>query len=108
MIFLNTTEQTLRIILGREDIKIKSVRTQETLKNLQGCSAILDILYFLPLRRNMSDSIQTNTTERLTPCLQKKIDKTTYLVEVHFSSASTQSVTDQLKLEPVLHRPQSF
>ncbi len=24
-----------------------------------------------------------NTTRRLTPCLQKKIDKTTYLVEVH-------------------------
>ena len=26
----------------------------------------------------MSDNIQTNTTGRLTPCLQKKIDKTTY------------------------------
>ncbi len=39
----------------------------------------------------MDDHIQTNTTERSTPCLQKKIDKTTYLVEVHFSAASTQS-----------------
>ena len=37
----------------------------------------------------MSDNIQTNTTGRLTPCLQKKIDKTTYLVEVHFSATST-------------------
>lgn len=36
-------ELILRIILGREDIKIKSVRTQETLKNLQGRSAILDV-----------------------------------------------------------------
>ena len=45
----------------------------------------------------MSDNIQTNTTGRLTPCLQKKIDKTTYLVEVHFSDTSNQSVEDKLK-----------
>jgi len=45
----------------------------------------------------MSDNIQTNITGRLTPCLQKKIDKTTYLVEVHFSATSTQSVEDKLK-----------
>ena len=50
----------------------------------------------------MSDNIQTNTTGRLTPCLQKKIDKTTYLVEVHFSSTSTQSVEDKLK-RVILH-----
>ena len=36
-------ELILQIILGQEDIKIKSVRTQETLKNLQGRSAILDV-----------------------------------------------------------------
>ena len=45
----------------------------------------------------MSDNIQTNITGRLTPCLQKKIDKTTYLVEVHFSDTSTQNVKDKLK-----------
>ena len=45
----------------------------------------------------MNDNIQTNTTGRLTPCLQKKIDKTAYLVEVHFSDTSTQSVEDKLK-----------
>ena len=50
----------------------------------------------------MSDNIQTNTTGRLTPCLQKKIDKTTYLVEVHFSDTSTQSVEDRLK-RVILH-----
>lgn len=50
----------------------------------------------------MSDNIQTNTTGRLTPCLQKKIDKTTYLVEVHFSDTSTQSVKDKLK-RVILH-----
>ncbi len=50
----------------------------------------------------MSDNIQTNTTRRLTPCLQKKIDKTTYLVEVHFSDKSTQSVEDKLK-RVILH-----
>ena len=43
----------------------------------------------------MGDNIQTNTTGRLTICLQKKIDKTTYLVEVHFSDTSTQSVEDK-------------
>ena len=50
----------------------------------------------------MGDNIQTNTTGRLTPCLQKKIDKTTYLVEVHFSSTSTQSIEDKLK-RVILH-----
>ncbi len=50
----------------------------------------------------MSDNIQTNTTGRLTSCLQKKIDKTTYLVEVHFSDTSTQSVEDKLK-RVILH-----
>ena len=50
----------------------------------------------------MSDNIQTNTTGRLTICLQKKIDKTTYLVEVHFSDTSTQSVEDKLK-RVILH-----
>ena len=50
----------------------------------------------------MSENIQTNTTGRLTPCLQKKIDKTTYLIEVHFSNTSTQSVEDKLK-RVILH-----
>ena len=36
-------ELVLRIILGQDDIKIKSVRTQEPMKNLQGRSAILDV-----------------------------------------------------------------
>ena len=45
----------------------------------------------------MSDNIQTNTTGRLTPCLQQKIDKTRYLAEVHFSDTSNQSVEDKLK-----------
>ena len=50
----------------------------------------------------MSDNFQTNTTGRLTPCLQQKIDKTRYLVEVHFSATSTQSVEDKLK-RVILH-----
>ena len=50
----------------------------------------------------MSDNIQTNTTGRLTLCLQQKIDKTRYLVEVHFSDTSTQSVEDRLK-RVILH-----
>ena len=58
--------------------------------------------FFALQRRNMSNNIQTKTTGRLTPCLQKKIDKTTYLVEVHFSNTSTQSVEDKLK-RVILH-----
>ena len=54
-------------------------------------------VFLRPKRRNMSDNIQTNTTGRLTPCLQNKIDMTSYLVEVHFSATSTQSVKDKLK-----------
>ena len=33
---------------------------------------------------------------------QKKIDKTTYLIEVHFSDTSTQNVEDKLK-HVILH-----
>ena len=36
-------ELILRIVLGRKDIMIKSVRTQEPMKNLQGRSAVLDV-----------------------------------------------------------------
>jgi len=36
-------ELILRIVLGREGIKVKSVRTQEPLKNLQGRLAVLDV-----------------------------------------------------------------
>ena len=50
----------------------------------------------------MSDNIQTNTIGRLTPYLQQKIDKTRYLVEVHFSATSTQRVKEKLK-RVILH-----
>lgn len=36
-------ELILRIVLEREDIQIKSVRTQDQMKNLQGRSAVLDV-----------------------------------------------------------------
>ena len=49
----------------------------------------------------MSDNIQTTTRQAL-PCLQQKIDKTRYLVEVYFSDTSTQSVEDKLK-RVILH-----
>ncbi|MCH5342457.1 MAG: hypothetical protein J1E64_00350 [Acetatifactor sp.] len=44
----------------------------------------------------MSDNIQT-TIGQIPPCLLQKTDKTRYLVEVHFSDTSTQSVEDKLK-----------
>ncbi|MEZ3430423.1 MAG: transposon-encoded TnpW family protein [Lachnospiraceae bacterium] len=50
----------------------------------------------------MSNNIQKTTTGRITPCLQQSIGKTRYLVEVHFSATSTQSVEDKLK-RVILH-----
>ncbi len=46
-------ELILRIVLGREDIKIKSVRTQELMKNLQGRSAVLDVHAIAPIKNLM-------------------------------------------------------
>ncbi len=48
------------------------------------------------------DNFKTHHRARLTPCLQQKIDKTRYLVEVHFSDTSTQNVEDKLK-RVILH-----
>ncbi len=50
----------------------------------------------------MSDNIQNTTTGQTPFCLQQKIEKTRYLVEVHFSDTSTQSVEDKLK-RVILH-----
>ena len=50
----------------------------------------------------MNDKHSDKTTGRLTPCLRKKIDKKIYLVEVHFSDTSPQSVEDKLK-RVILH-----
>ena len=47
----------------------------------------------------MSDNIQTNATGRLTPCLQQKIDKTRYLVEIHFSIIEQYGLTEWDKRE---------
>ena len=48
----------------------------------------------------MSDNIQTNTTGRLTPCLQQKIDKTGYLVEVLKPAISDRVDYIQRYIEP--------
>ena len=45
----------------------------------------------------MNNNIQTITTGRITPCIKQTIGRTKYLVEVHFSDTSTQSVKDKLK-----------
>lgn len=50
----------------------------------------------------MSENIQTTNTGQTLPCLQQKIDKTRYLVEIHFSDTSSQSVEDKLK-RVILH-----
>ncbi|MDE7341288.1 MAG: transposon-encoded TnpW family protein [Lachnospiraceae bacterium] len=50
----------------------------------------------------MSDNIQNTTTGQITPCLQHTIDKTRYLVEVHFFDTSTQRIEDKLK-RVILH-----
>ncbi len=50
----------------------------------------------------MSDNIQTNIVGQTPPCLQHQIEKTRYLIEVHFSDTSAQSVEDRLK-RVILH-----
>ncbi len=50
----------------------------------------------------MGDNIQNTTTGQITPCLQQRTDKTTYLVEVHFNHKSNQNVEDKLK-RVILH-----
>ena len=45
----------------------------------------------------MSNYIENNITGHTPPYLEQKIDKTTYLVEIHFSEKSTQNVEDKLK-----------
>ena len=42
----------------------------------------------------MGDNIQTNTTGRLTPCLQQKIDKTRYLVEINKTPTQRDTMAD--------------
>ena len=51
-------ELILRIVLGRDDIIIKSVHTQELLKNLQGRSAILDVHAIDSARKEFDVEIQ--------------------------------------------------
>ncbi|MCM1288630.1 MAG: hypothetical protein NC240_10005 [Clostridium sp.] len=53
-------ELILQIILGKKDIKVKSVRTQETLKNLQGRSATLDVHAVDSGNREFDVEIQRN------------------------------------------------
>ncbi len=50
----------------------------------------------------MSDNIQINTAGQTPPCLQHQIEKTRYVIEVHFSDTSAQSVEDKLK-RVILH-----
>ena len=50
----------------------------------------------------MNNNIQTTTTGQTPLCVQQTIGKTKYLVEVHFSATSTQSVEDKLK-RVILH-----
>lgn len=51
-------ELILRIVLGRKDIMVKSVRTQEPLRNLQGRSAILDVHAVDSTRKEFDVEIQ--------------------------------------------------
>ncbi len=55
-------ELILRIVLGQEDIKTKSVRTQEPLKNLQRRSAILDVHAIDSTKKEFDVEIQRSDT----------------------------------------------
>jgi len=65
-------ELILRIVLGREDIKIKSVRTQELMKNLQGRSVALDVHAVDSANKEFDVEIQRQTPEQA----QKEQDTT--------------------------------
>lgn len=56
-------ELVLRIVLGRKDITVKSIRTQEPLKNLQGRSAILDVHAVDSTRKEFDVEIQRSDSE---------------------------------------------
>lgn len=67
---LEGVELILRTILGREDITVKSVRTQKPMKNLQGRSAILDVHAVDSIRKEFDVEIQRKDSMRgLTPSL---------------------------------------
>ena len=55
---LEGVELILRTVLGREDITVKSVRTQEPMKNLQGRSAILDVHVVDSMKKEFDVEIQ--------------------------------------------------
>ncbi len=55
-------ELILRIILGRKDITIHSIRTQEPMKNLQGRSAILDVHAIDNTKKEFDVEIQRSGT----------------------------------------------
>ena len=55
---LEGVELILRTVLGREDITVKSVRTQEPMKNLQGRSAILDVHAVGSMKKEFDVEIQ--------------------------------------------------
>ena len=55
-------ELILQIVLGRRNITIKSVRTQEMLKNLQGRSAVLDVHAVDSAKREFDVEIQRKGT----------------------------------------------
>lgn len=51
-------ELILRIVLGQKDITVKSVRTQEPMKNLQGRSATLDVHAIDSMKKEFDVEIQ--------------------------------------------------
>lgn len=55
-------ELILRIVLGQKDIEVRSVRTQELMKNLQGRSAILDVHAIDSTGREFDVEVQRSDT----------------------------------------------
>ena len=45
----------------------------------------------------MNATTSQNTTTNTQPCFRKTIDKTTYIVRVHFSETATETMADKIK-----------
>lgn len=45
----------------------------------------------------MTDAPQTDTGQKDAPALVKKIERTTYVVQVHFSETNRETMSDKIK-----------
>ena len=55
------------------------------------------LAFFISRRYSMNATTIQNTNTNTQPCFRKTIDKTTYIVRVHFSETATETMADKIK-----------